>query len=130
MFHQLIIVGNLGSDPELKYLDNGTAVANFSVAVNEVWYKDKEKKERTTWYRVNVWRRQAETCSEYLSKGSQVMVVGRPSANAWVGADGEPRAQLELTAQTVKFMGGRGGGDDNYRDVDNNHPSAMDGFEF
>jgi single-strand DNA-binding protein len=107
MFQQLILVGHLGSDPELRYTADGTPVAHFSVAVNRRWTKeDGSQGDETTWFRVTTWRKQAETVNQYLKKGSQVMVVGRVSGRGYVGADGTPRASLEVTADTVKFLGG------------------------
>jgi len=107
MYQKITIVGNLGQDPEMKYTPSGTAVTNFSVATNRSWTnQDGSKGEETVWFRVAAWRRQAETCNEYLSKGRQVLVEGRlRPANAWIGRDGEARASLEITAQTVKFLG-------------------------
>ncbi|MCS6843869.1 MAG: single-stranded DNA-binding protein [Caldilineales bacterium] len=108
MFQQLIIIGNLGSDPELRYTQDGTPVASFSVAVNRRWTSpDGSHGEETTWFRVTAWRKLAELCNQYLRKGRQVMVIGRVSARAYTAANGEPRATLEVTADTVKFLGGR-----------------------
>jgi single-strand DNA-binding protein len=106
MFQQLILVGNLGSDPELRYTGDGTPVTSFSVAVNRTWTKeDGSHGEETTWFRVSAWRKQAEAASQYLKKGRQVMVVGRVSGRGYVGTDGTPRASLEVNADTVKFLG-------------------------
>lgn len=108
MFQQLIIVGNLGSDPELRYTADGTPVANFNVAVNRRWTNpDGSHGEETTWFRVAAWRKLAEICNQYLRKGRQVMVIGRVSARAYTAANGEPRASLEVTATDVRFLGGR-----------------------
>lgn len=107
MFQQLILIGNLGNDPELRYTADGTPVTSFSVAVNRRWTKeDGSHGEETTWFRVSAWRRLAETSAQYLKKGRQVMVVGRVSARGYAGADGQPRASLEVTADTIKFIGG------------------------
>lgn len=107
MFQQLILVGNLGSDPELRYTSDGTPVASFSLAVNRRWTnQDGSHGEETTWFRVSVWRKQAETVNQYLRKGRQVLVIGRVSARAYTAANGEPRASLEVTADTVRFLGG------------------------
>lgn len=129
-WHQTIIVGNLGGDPELKYMQSGSAVCNFSVAVTESW-KDRqtnETRERTTWYRVAVWGAQAESCNTYLQKGSQVMVVGNVSARGYKDNAGEAKASLDLTAQNVRFLsrsngnGGQAGNSraDSYSDIDPN----------
>jgi single-strand DNA-binding protein len=112
MFQQTIVVGNLGGDPEMRYLEDGTPVTTFSVATNRRWTDREtgEKREKTTWFRVTAWRRQAEVCNEYLAKGRQVMVVGEVSSSAWIDQEGEPRSSLELTARNVKFLGSTGNG--------------------
>lgn len=111
-WHQTIIVGNLGGDPELRYLQSGRAVCNFSVAVTERWRdrQTSEQQERTTWYRVAVWGNQAETCNTYLSKGRQVMVIGNVQARGYVNNNGEAAASLDLTARDVRFLSSRGEG--------------------
>ena len=113
-WHQTIIVGNLGGDPELRYLQSGQAVCNFSVAVSERWRdrNSNEQREKTTWYRVAVWGNQAETCNTYLSKGRQVMVIGNVQARGYVNNNGEAAASLDLTAREVRFLssGNRDGG--------------------
>ena len=116
MYQKIIIAGNLGGDPELRYTQDGTPVANFSVATNRRWTnQDGSRGEETVWFRVSVWRRQAETCNEFLRKGRQVLVEGRMNVDQatggpriWTGQDGQPRASYEITAQTVRFLGGRG----------------------
>ncbi len=118
MFEQLLIVGNLGSDPELRYTSSGAPVATFSVAVNRKWTNaDGTPGEETKWFRVTTWRKLAETCAQYLAKGRQVMVVGRVTASAFTGKDGAPRASLELTADTVRFLGGNGNSQDDNSNV-------------
>jgi single-strand DNA-binding protein len=119
MYHKIIIVGNLGNDPEMRYTPDGTPVTNFSVATNRKWANaDGSQSEETTWFRVTAWRKLAETCNQYLSKGRQVLVEGRlkPGENGgpriWTGNDGQPRASFEVTALTVRFLGGRGEGVD------------------
>jgi single-strand DNA-binding protein len=110
MFQQVTIIGNLGSDPELRRTPDGTPVTSFSVATNKRWTDGNgTQQERTTWFRVTAWRRLAETCAEYLSKGRQVLVVGElQEPTPWQGKkSGEWRASLELVADTVKFLGGR-----------------------
>jgi len=114
MYQKVIIAGNLGGEVDLRYTPQGTPVCNFSVATNESWTSDGEQQERTTWFRVTCWRRLAEICGQYLSKGRQVLVEGRMNPDPdtggpriWTGNDGEPRASYEVTAMTVKFLGGR-----------------------
>ena len=111
MYQQVIIIGNLGRDPEMRYTQTGMPVTNIYVAVIErSTSQDGQPMEKTTWFKVTAWRRLAEVCNQYLSKGRQVMVVGTIDASAWAGQNGEARASLELTARTVKFLGGRDGG--------------------
>jgi single-strand DNA-binding protein len=108
-WHQTIIVGNLGRDPELRYLPSGVPVCDFSVAVSESWTdrNTNERREKTTWYRVSAWRQLGETCAQYLSKGRQVMVVGTVEARGYVNNAGEAAASLDLTARDVRFLGNR-----------------------
>lgn len=109
MYQKTVIVGHLGADPEMRYTPSGVPVTSFRMATNRVWNnKDGERQEKTTWFRVTAWRRLAETCNEYLSKGRLVLVEGDIDASAWTDNDGECRASLELTARTVKFLGGGG----------------------
>ncbi|NOZ50793.1 MAG: single-stranded DNA-binding protein [Chloroflexi bacterium] len=111
MFQKTIIVGNLGKDPEMRYTPSGVAVTSFSVAVNRRWSDQQgQPQEKTTWFRVTAWRKLAELCNQYLSKGRMVLVEGEIDASAWQGQDGQPRASLELTARTVRFLGGSAGG--------------------
>jgi len=109
MYQHTVIVGNLGRDPEMRYTQSGVAVTSFSVAVNRKWTnQDGTPGEKTTWFRVSAWRKLAETCNQYLSKGRLVLVEGEVSASAWTPQDGgDPRASLELNARNVKFLGGR-----------------------
>ena len=111
-WHQTIIVGNLGNDPELRYLQSGAAVCSFNVAVNETWTdrQTNERRDKTTWYRVSAWNQLGETCNQYLAKGRQVMVVGTVEARGYVNNAGEAAASLDLRARDVRFMGGRDGG--------------------
>ncbi len=109
MYQQVVIVGNLGSDPEMRFTPSGIPVTSFSVAVNRRWTDSNgEQREKTTWFRVTAWRRLAELCNQYLSKGRLVLVEGEIDASAWLDNQGNPRATLELTARKVKFLGGRG----------------------
>ena len=119
MYQIIILTGNLGSDPEMRYMADGTAVTNFSMATNRKWTgNDGQLKEEVTWFRVSVWGRQAESVNQYLSKGRQVMVEGRlkpdPETGGprlWTTQDGTVRASFEVTANDVKFLsGGSDGG--------------------
>jgi len=118
MYQKIVLVGNLGRDPEMRYTPDGTPVTSFSIATGEKWTgRDGEQQERTTWWRITAWRRLAETCNQYLSKGSQVLVEGRMTPDPETGGprvftrnDGTTGASYEVTALTVKFLGGRGEG--------------------
>jgi single-strand DNA-binding protein len=109
-FNKIIIVGNLGRDPELRYTPQGDAVCNFSVAVNEK-KRDKagELQDITTWFRVTLWRRQAENAAKYLTKGSPIYIEGRLHVEEWTDRDGNNRHTLEVSASDMQFLGGRGG---------------------
>ncbi|MGD0835753.1 MAG: single-stranded DNA-binding protein [Polyangia bacterium] len=109
--NKVILVGNLGADPELKYTPSNRPVCNLSVATNEVW-KDKtgQKQEKTEWHRVNVWGEQAEHCSKYLAKGRSVYVEGRLQTRSWDDKDGKKRYSTEVVAERVVFLQGAGGG--------------------
>ena len=102
MYHKLTIVGNLGKDPEMKYTTDGKAVTTFSVAASN-------RKDETTWFRVSTWDKQAETCNQYLHKGSKVLVEGRlkPEINVYQRKDGSYAASYDVTADTVRFLSGK-----------------------
>jgi len=118
MYHKVIIVGNLGRDPEMRYTPQGTPVTSFSVATNRRWTNaDGTPGEETTWFRVSAWGKLGEICNQYLSKGRQVFVEGqlRPDPETgrpriWTRQDGTAGASFEVTARTVRFLGGRGEG--------------------
>lgn len=114
-FNKIILVGNLGRDPELRYTPQGDAVCSFSMATNER-KKDKsgEFQDVTTWFKVTLWRRQAETASKYLTKGSSVYIEGRLQLEEWTDRDGKERYTLGVQATDMQFIGSRGdsgGGD-------------------
>ena len=111
--NKAILIGRLGSDPEVRYTPSGVAVANFSIATSEEW-KDRdtgEKKERTEWHRIVAWRRLGEICGEYLSKGKQVYVEGRIQTRSWDDRDGNKRYTTEIVATDVQFLGARDAAD-------------------
>ena len=113
-FNKVILVGNLGRDPELRYTPQGTPVCSFSLATNER-RKDKttgENNDLTTWFRVTLWGRQAETASQYLSRGRPVYIEGRLRVEEWTDRDGKPRHTLEVHATDMQFIGGGGARDE------------------
>lgn len=106
-FNKIIIVGNLGRDPELRYTPQGNAVCNFSMATNEK-KRDKagEMQDVTTWFRVTLWGKQAENASKYLTKGSPVYIEGRLRVEDWTDRDGKERYTLEVQGTDMQFLGG------------------------
>jgi len=105
---KVILVGNLGSDPEMRYTPNGKAVTSFNVATNRRYTTSGgESKEETDWFRVSVWGKQAEQCNQFLGKGKQVYVEGRLHARSWEGQDRQMRTSLEVNAERVLFLGRR-----------------------
>lgn len=109
--NKVILIGNLGKDPELRYTSSGQAVVNFSLATSERWQgKEGDKQERTEWHRIVVWGAQGEMCSKYLSKGRQVYLEGRIQTRQWEDKDGQSRYTTEITATRVLFLGGGGEG--------------------
>jgi single-strand DNA-binding protein len=119
-YMKLVIVGNLGRDPELRYLHSGQAVANLSVAANRRWTDQAtgQPQEEVCWFRVSVWGRQAEAANQYLSKGRQVLIEGRLRPDPETGGpriyarnDGTAGASFEVVADRVQFLGGNGNGD-------------------
>ncbi len=109
--NKVILVGNLGADPETRYMPSGSAVTNLSVATSESW-KDKqsgEQKERTEWHKVVMFDRLAEIAAEYLRKGSQVYIEGKLQTRKWQDRDGNDRWTTEVRASEMQMLGGRGG---------------------
>ena len=118
MINKVILVGNLGRDPEIRYTPSGMAVANFSVATTEKW-KDKqsgEMQERTEWHRIVAWGRLGEICGEYLAKGRQVYIEGKLQTRQWE-KDGVTRYTTEVVASEMKMLGSKTQGD-GYRPAD------------
>ena len=118
MYHKITLIGNLGRDPEMRYLPSGQAVTRFSVATSEKWTgQDGKLNERTLWWRVSVFGKQAETCNTYLKKGSKVYIEGRMTGDDKTGGPriytnkaGQPASSFDVTAATVKFLSSRGEG--------------------
>jgi single-strand DNA-binding protein len=116
-FHTIIVVGNLGRDPEMRFLPSGQPVTSFSMASSRSYTNSQgEKIDETIWFRVSVFGKMAETCNQYLHKGSKVLVEGRLQADkngsprVWTRQDGTPGASFEVTAATVRFLSSRGEG--------------------
>lgn len=108
--NKVILVGNLGRDPEMRYMPSGDAVANFSVATTDTW-KDKngQKQERTEWHRISMFGKLAEIAGEYLKKGSSVYVEGRLQTREWTDKEGVARKTTEIVADRMQMLGGRSG---------------------
>ncbi len=109
MWQQVVIVGNVGRDPEISYTPQGIPVCKFTVAVNKVTGKGENRKEKTTWFRVTIWRERAETASQYVKKGMKILVIGEIDVSVYTNKQGQPAATLELTANDFKFLDSRGG---------------------
>lgn len=111
--NKVILIGNLGKDPETRYMPSGEALTSFSIATSETW-KDKasgEKKEATEWHRISTFGKLAEICGEYLRKGSQVYIEGSLRTRKWQDKEGQDRYTTEIRADQMRMLGGRGGGE-------------------
>ena len=109
--NKVILVGNLGADPDRRYTPGGAGVCELRVATNESWTdRNGQRQERTEWHRIVVWGKRAEVCSKYLAKGRQVYVEGRLRTRNWEDKDGNKRYTTEIVANDVQFLGGREGG--------------------
>jgi single-strand DNA-binding protein len=115
MYHTVIIVGNVGKDPEMRYTPSGQAVTSFSVATNRQYTASSgEQVKETIWFRISAWGKQAEICNQYLRKGSKVLIEGRLTPDKatggpriWTKQDGSAGASFEVTASTVRFLSSR-----------------------
>jgi single-strand DNA-binding protein len=108
--NKVILVGNLGADPELRYTNSGAAVANFRIATNERWNdKNGQQQERTEWHNIVAWGKLGEICGKYLKKGRSVYVEGRLQTRSWEDHSGNKRYTTEIVAQVMQMLGGRGG---------------------
>ena len=107
--NKILVIGNLGGDPEMRYMPSGDPVTSFSVATSWRYRtRDGEQREETEWFRVNAWGRLAETTNQYLTKGSKVYVEGRLQSRTWQGQDGQTRFSNEIRASDVRFLDPRG----------------------
>ena len=127
--NKVILIGNLGRDPEIRYMPNGDAVANFSMATTESW-KDKQgqRQDKTEWHNIVMFRRQAEIAGEYLKKGSSVYIEGRLQTRKWQDKDGNDRYTTEIVADQMKMLGSRGerGDDTGHSAPDQQHQPSTD----
>ncbi len=113
--NKVILIGNAGADPELRYTPGGSAVSNFSIATNESWTNSSgERQERTEWHRIVVWGRLAEICNQYLRKGSKVYIEGKLQTSSWEGQDGVKRYTTEVVARDMQMLDSRGDMDGNF----------------
>lgn len=129
--NKVILIGNLGADPEVRYMPSGGAVCNLSVATSESWTDKQtgEKREQTEWHRVTVYQRLAEIAGEYLKKGSKVYLEGRLRTRKWQGQDGQDRYTTEIVANDMQMLDSRGGGTANFDDnaaAESGAPAAPD----
>jgi single-strand DNA-binding protein len=109
--NKVMLIGNVGKDPEMRYTANGHAVTTFSVAVNRNFQSPEgERREETDWFEIVTWNKLAELCSQFLQKGRQAYIEGRLQTRSWEGQDGQKRYRTEVVAQTVLFLGSAGGG--------------------
>jgi single-strand DNA-binding protein len=119
MYHTLIIVGNVGKDPEMRFTPSGQAVCSFSVATNRSYTANSgEQVKETIWFRVTAWGKQAEVCNQYIKKGMKVLVEGRLTPDKatgapriWTNKAGEPQSSFDVQANTVRFLSGHGEGE-------------------
>lgn len=128
--NKVMVIGNLGRDPEVRMTSNGTKVANFSVAVTEK-FKDRngQAQEKTEWVNVVFWSRQAEICEQYLRKGSSVYVEGKLETSSWEDNNGQKRYKTEVRGLVLQMLGGRGQGGDNQGGGYSAPPSQGDGYQ-
>src|SRR6185295_18815576 len=108
--NKVMLIGNVGKDPEMRYTANGKAVATFTVACNRNYSSaEGERKEETDWFNIVAWEKLAELCSQFLQKGRQAYIEGRLQTRSWEGQDGQKKYMTEVVAQTVLFLGAPGG---------------------
>jgi len=105
--NKVMIIGNLGDEPTMRFTPSGSPVTTFSVAVNRKYTQDGESHEDTEWFNIVAWNKQAESCNQYLSKGQQVYVEGRLHTRSWDGQDGQKKYRTEVIANQVLFLGGK-----------------------
>ncbi|HUA32018.1 MAG TPA: single-stranded DNA-binding protein [Candidatus Binataceae bacterium] len=127
--NKVILIGNLGRDPETRYTNSGSSVTTFSIATSDTFTdKSGNRQERTDWHNIVVWGKQGELCAQYLKKGRQAYIEGRISYREYEAKDGTgKRKTTEIVALTVRFLGGRGGGDGEYAGAGASRGGSMSG---
>ena len=131
--NKVILIGNLGRDPEIRYTQGGQGVANFTLATNERWRdKDGQNQERTEWHRIVVWGKQAENCAQYLQKGRSCYIEGRLQTRKWQGQAGQDRYSTEIVANEMQMLDGRGGGGDGggYQNQGGGQPTGYENQDY
>jgi len=108
--NKVILLGNLGGDPEMRYLPSGVAVASFSLATTETYTKDGEKVTKTEWHNIVAYRRLGEICGEFLSKGKQIYIEGKIQTRSWDDKEGTKKYKTEIIADTMQMLGSKGSG--------------------
>jgi single-strand DNA-binding protein len=127
MVNKVILIGNLGADPEIRYTQSGAAVANLRLATTENWKnKEGEREELTEWHRVVSFGRLAEICGEYLNKGSKIYIEGRIQTRKWEDRDGNPRYTTEIVAREMKMLSPKGAGQQGKSDYGYEDPPVPD----
>jgi len=125
-----ILIGNVGKDPEIRYLQDGTAVANFSLATTETWKnKAGEKQTETTWHRIVAWRHLAELAEKYITKGKQIYVEGQITTNKWEDKDGNKRETTEIKAHQIQFLGSKKDSQESAPGKLETYEDAVEGFD-
>ena len=126
--NKVILIGNLGQNPEIRYSPNGSAICTLSIATNEAWTdKNGQKQEKTEWHRVVVFGKLAELCSQYLQKGRQAYIEGKLQTRSWQDKENQTRYTTEVVAQTVQFLGGNAGAG---RSQNNEYGAQAGGAEY
>lgn len=127
--NRVMLIGRLGRDPESRYMPNGKAVVNFSVATSERWKKDGEAQERTEWHNIVAFEKLAEIIAQYLKKGAQVFIEGKLQTRKWQDKDGKDRYTTEIVASSMQMLGGRPQQERQESSPSSRSPTAADPFD-
>lgn len=125
MLNKVMLIGRLGADPEVRYTQSGTAVANFNIATTEQWTnKEGGKEEKTEWHRIAAWKRLAEICEKYLTKGKLVYIEGKLRTRSWEDRDGVKHYVTEIVAQTMQMLDRAGSGNGSSKEGSGNEQTG------